>query len=560
MTGGRRLLTDTLGRQRRLISLSTLLITGHQAGEAAVPFLIGVIIDRAVDGGVGSLALWLGVLAAVYVGLSYSYRYGERTGERAAEQAAHDLRLRVTRRVLHERGGAEVDRLPGALVSIATSDAARVGAVAIAVVSGVAAVVGLVLAAILLLSISLPLGLVVLLGTPPLLLLTRLFGKPLEERSETEQEHSAHASGIAADLVVGLRVVKGLRAETAAVDRYAQRSRSALTATVRAARAEAAYQGLVLTLSGTFLAVIAVIGGVLALRGQISVGQLISSLGLAQFLVGPMSTFGWVGADLAQGRASARRVAAVLDAPVAVPDGTANPVTPARGGLALRGVHSPPLRGIDLEVAPGELVGIVATDPAEAAELVRLLGRVRDPVAGVIELDGLPLADLAPDDLRAVVLAVEHQTDLFDDTVRAAVSLAGRALPARVDAAVTAADADDVARGLPDGLDTVLDDRARSLSGGQRQRIALARALAGEPPVLVVHDPTTAVDAATESRIAGRLRAMRDGRTTILITASPALLAVTDRVIVVHDGTVRAGGAHGDLVAEDDTYRETVLA
>ncbi|MGC4813698.1 ABC transporter ATP-binding protein [Micromonospora sp. DT228] len=560
MTGGRRLLTDTLGRQRRLISLSTLLITGHQAGEAAVPFLIGVIIDRAVDGGVGSLGLWLGVLAAVYVGLSYSYRYGERTGERAAEQAAHDLRLRVTGRVLHERGGAEVDRLPGALVSIATSDAARVGAVAIAVVSGVAAVVGLILAAVLLLSISLPLGLVVLLGTPPLLLLTRLFGKPLEERSETEQEHSAHASGIAADLVIGLRVVKGLRAETAAVERYAQRSRSALAATVRAARAEAAYQGLVLTLSGAFLAVIAVIGGVLALHGEISVGQLISSLGLAQFLVGPMSTFGWVGADLAQGRASARRVAAVLDAPVAVPDGTAKPVTPARGGLALRGVDSPPLRGIDLEIAPGELVGIVTTDPAEAAELVRLLGRVRDPVAGVIELDGIPLADLAPDDLRAVVLAVEHQTDLFDDTVRAAVSLAERALPARVDAAVTAADADEVARGLPDGLDTVLDDRARSLSGGQRQRIALARALAGEPPVLVVHDPTTAVDAATESRIAGRLRAMRDGRTTILITASPALLAVTDRVIVVHDGTVRIDGAHGDLVAEDDTYRETVLA
>ncbi|WP_329011353.1 ABC transporter ATP-binding protein/permease [Micromonospora rifamycinica] len=560
MTGGRGLLADALGGQRRLISLSTLLICAHQAGEAAVPFLIGVIIDRAVDGGVDGLFVWLGVLAAIYVGLSYSYRYGERSGERAAEQAAHDLRLRVTRRVLHERGGAEAGRLPGALVSIATSDAARVGAVAIAVVSGVAAVVGLLLAAILLLAISVPLGLVVLLGTPPLLLLTRLFGKPLEERSETEQEHSAHASGIAADLVNGLRVVKGLRAETAAVARYRQRSRSALAATVRAARAQAAYEGLVLMLSGVFLAIVAVIGGLLALDGQISVGQLISCLGLAQFLVGPMSTFGWVGADIAQGRASARRIATVLDTSVAVPDGVASPVTPARGGIALRGVDSPPLRGIDLEIAPGELVGIVATDPADAAELVRLLGRAHDPAAGVIELDGVALTTLAPDDLRAVVLAVEHQTDLFDDSVRATVSLAGRARPASVDAAVAAADADEVADGLPHGLDTVLDDRARSLSGGQRQRIALARALAGEPPVLVVHEPTTAVDAATEARIAGRLRSMRAGHTTILVTTSPALLAVTDRVIVVHDGTVRTDGTHGDLVAEDDTYRETVLA
>ncbi|MFG1801452.1 ABC transporter ATP-binding protein [Micromonospora carbonacea] len=560
MTGARGVLADALGGQRRAVVASTLMVTGHQAGEAAVPFLIGVVIDQAVAGGVGDLALWLGALAVVYLGLSYSYRYGERTGERAAEQAAHELRLRVTRRVLHERGGADADRLPGALVSIATSDATRVGAVAVAVASGVAAVVGLVFAAVLLLSISLPLGLLVLLGTPPLLLLTRLLGKPLEERSETEQEHGAHASGIAADLVAGLRVVKGLRAESAAVARYRQRSRSALAATVRAARAEAAYQGVVLTLSGTFLALIAVLGGILAVRGEISVGQLISSLGLAQFLVGPMSTFGWVGADLAQGRASARRIAAVLDAPVAVAGGGAGPATPARGGLVLHGVQSPPLRGIDLAVAPGEIVGIVATDPAEAAELVRLLGRTRDPAGGSIRLDGVALAALAPAELRTVVLAMEHHTDLFDGTIRAAVSLSGRARPDRVEAAIATAAADEVARSLPDGLETVLDERARSLSGGQRQRIALARALAGDPPVLVLHDPTTAVDAVTEARIAGRLRAMREGRTTVLVTTSPALLAVTDRVVVVRDGVVRTDGTHRDLVAGDGAYRELVLA
>ncbi|WP_412734880.1 ABC transporter ATP-binding protein [Krasilnikovia sp. MM14-A1259] len=553
-------MSAALGGQRRRITFSALLVTGHQAGEVAVPYLIGVIIDRAVAGGGDDLMLWLAVLGAIYIGLSYSYRYGELTGERAAEQAAHDLRLRVTRRVLHDRGGAEADRLPGALVSIATSDAARVGAVAIAIASGVAAVAAVGFTAALLLSISIPLGLLVLLGTPPLMLLTRVLGKPLEDRSETEQEHGAHASGIAADLVGGLRVLKGLRAEDAAVERYRQRSRSALTATVHAARAEAAYQGVVLTLSGVFLAVIAVVGGILAARGDITVGQLISSVGLAQFLVGPMSTFGWVGADLAQGRASARRIAAVLDTPAAVPGGEAAPATPVRGALTVRAVDSAPLRGIDLDVAPGELVGVVTTDPAEAAQLVRLLGRTTDPATGTIELDGTALASLAPDRLRAAVLAAEHHTDLFDGTVRDAVSLSGRARTAAVDAAVHTAGADEVARTLPDGLDTVLDDRARSLSGGQRQRIALARALAAEPAVLVVHDPTTAVDAVTEARIAGRLRSMRDGRTTVLVTTSPALLAVTDRVIVVHDGAVRAGGKHTDLVATDTIYREVVLS
>ncbi|WP_250038469.1 ABC transporter ATP-binding protein [Paractinoplanes maris] len=535
--------------QRRLIGLGALLATGHQAGEASVPFLIGVIIDRAVDGGVGDLVFWLGVLGTVYIGLSFGFRYGARTAERAAEQAAHDLRLQVTGRVLHDRGGAETGRLPGALVAVATSDTARVGAVAVALVWGTAAVVAVLFSAVLLLSISVPLGLLVLLGLPPLMWLTRLIGKPLEERSETEQEHGAQASGVAADLVAGLRVVKGLRAEEAAVARYRQRSQVALTATVRAARTEAVYQGVVLTVSGVFLAVIAVVGGILAARGSITVGQLVSSVGLAQFLVGPLSTFGWVGADLAQGRASARRVAAVLSAPVAITGGDAVPATPVHGRIDLR------VRDLTLKIAPGETVGVVASDPAVAAEIVRLLGRSADPVDGLVELDGVALTSLRPGESRAAVLAVEHHTDLFAGSIVSAVSL-DRAEPVTVHAAMAAADADEVARTRPDGL----DDGARTLSGGQRQRIALARALAADAPVLVLHEPTTAVDAVTEARIASRLREMREGRTTILVTTSPALLAVTDRVLFLHDGTVRADGAHGELAAGDETYRETVLA
>ena len=544
---------EALVQQRELIALSTLLATLHQAGEASVPFLIGVVIDRAVDGGVGELVFWLGVLGAVYLGLSYSFRYGARAGERAAEQAAHDLRLQLTRRVLHNRGGAESGRLPGALVAVATSDTARVGAVAVAIVYGTAAVVAVIFSAILLLAISVPLGLLVLLGLPPLMWLTRLIGKPLEERSETEQEHGAQASGIAADLVAGLRVIKGLRAEEAAVARYRQRSRVALAATVRAARTEAAYQGVVLTVSGLFLAVIAVVGGILAARGSITVGQLTSSVGLAQFLVNPLSTFGWVGADLAQGRASARRVAVVLSAPVAVVGGAAGPVTPVRGQIDLR------VRDLTVKLRPGEFTGVVATDPAAAAEIVRLLGRSSDPSDGLVELDGVTLTELDPQELRAAMLVVEHHTDLFDGTIRAAVSL-GRADPATVDAAMAAADADEVARTLPDGLDALLDDGARTLSGGQRQRIALARALAVDAPVLVLHDPTTAVDAVTEAWIAARVRKLRGGRTTVLVTTSPALLAITDRVILVHEGAVLADGTHSDLARGDETYRETVLA
>jgi putative ABC transport system ATP-binding protein len=377
------------------------------------------------------------------------------------------------------------------------------------------------------------------------------------ERSETEQEHGAQAAGIATDLISGLRPLKGLRAEGAALDRYRLRSASALEATVRSARAEAAYRGVMLLFSGGFLAVIAVVGGVLAARGDITVGQLISSLGLAQFLVGPMSTFAWVSADFAQGRASARRIADVLQSPAALTGGRSRPVTPVQGRLTLRAVEGVALQGIDLDVAPGELVGIAATDPAAAAALVSYLGRDADPGTGTITLDGAALSDLETGALRDALLVSAHHTDLFEGTLRTNIS------PGNghdIDAAVAAATVDEVAQALPDGLDTTLDEQARTLSGGQRQRVALARALAADAPVLVVHEPTTAVDTVTEARIASGLRRLRSGRTTLLVTTSPALLSATDRVVFIHDGVVAASGRHADLVGANDLYRTAVLA
>jgi hypothetical protein len=182
-----------------------------------VPVLIGVVVDRAVArGSLGALFGWLAVLGAVYVGLSFSFRFGARAGERAAEQAAHRLRMDLVRRVLHPAGGAENGRLPGALATLATEDARRVGSVNTGLVFGTSALMGLVVAAVVLLRTSLPLGLVVLLGTPAVTAMGHLLSKPLEQRSETEQERAADASGVAADLVAGLRGLKGLGAVPAA--------------------------------------------------------------------------------------------------------------------------------------------------------------------------------------------------------------------------------------------------------------------------------------------------------------------------------------------------------
>ncbi|MFG2301062.1 ABC transporter ATP-binding protein [Actinacidiphila glaucinigra] len=553
---GRDVLLRTVRGRRRDVAVGAVLGAGHQFGEALVPVIIGVVIDRAVfDGDGRALFGWLAVLAVVYVGLSLSFRFGARAGERAAEQAAHDLRIALVRRVLDPGGGAERGHLPGELANIATEDAKRVGAVDMTVMTGISALTGLLVSAVALLRISVPLGLVVLLGTPLLLWLGHLLSKPLERRSEAEQEGAAYASGIAADLVAGLRVLKGIGAQAAAVERYRRTSRASLGATVRAARAEAWQSGVVLTLTGVFIALVALIGGRLAAAGDITLGQLVSAVGLALFLLGPLEVFAWVNAEFAQGRASAGRIAAVLAAePDVLPGGRALP-EPVLGGLRLHGVTLGALRDADLDVRPGELLGVASTDPAAAQALLACLSRATDPEAGVVELDGVPLPELDPARLRTAVLVAAHDADLFEGTLADNLGGAGE-----YDRALAAACADEVARALPQGTATKVTEGGRSLSGGQRQRVALARALVADRPVLVVHDPTTAVDAVTEARIARGLREHRRGRTTLLVTNSPALLSVADRVVLLDGGRVAADGAHGDLVHGDPTYRTAVLA
>jgi putative ABC transport system ATP-binding protein len=216
-----------------------------------------------------------------------------------------------------------------------------------------------------------------------------------------------------------------------------------------------------------------------------------------------------------------------------------------------------PLRDVHLAVRPGEFVGLVARRPVDADALVQLLaGEVVD-YRGEIRLGDQPLHAA---DARDVLLVEPHHTDLFTGTIRAN-------LPVGPDqdriAALRAAAADEVVDAHPDGLDHPIAERGTTLSGGQRQRLALARALLARPPLLVLHDPTTAMDAVTEHAIAQGIRALRHGPDsaygTLIVTSSPVLLAQTDRVVVLDDGTVTAEGDHAGLAAGDTGYRAAVL-
>jgi putative ABC transport system ATP-binding protein len=538
------------------IAVGSVLAMLHQAAETAVPLAIGTVVDRAVvPGDGGAMLRWALVLIGLFLVLGTAGLYGYYLLELGSQRIAHHVRHRVVARVHDARGG--IDARSGDTVSLASNDAEAVGNTSYAIGLGLAAIPPLVGGAAVLLAISVPLALVVLVGLPVVLGMVALLSRPLTGRMEAEQDAVASATGVATDLLRGLRVLKGLGVEDAATARYRHASREALSARLRSARFLGGYTGLTLATSGLFLVVVAAVGGRLALEGRISVGELVTAVGLAQFLAAPLRMVAEAGAMAAAARASAQRMRALLAVPPALEDAL-RPESPGavRGELELRGVVAGPLAGLDLAIAAGEHVGVVAS-PAEAAALLDVLARRRDPEAGGVLLDGVAFPRRSLRALRRDLLVGDHDAVLFSGTLGENVAATARP-GADLRPALDASDAAEVAAAAPDGLDARLDDGARVLSGGQRQRVALARALAADPPVLVLHDPTTAVDAATEHAVARRVARLRRGRTTVVVASSPALLDACDRVVLLDGGRVATQGAHTTLVA-DPRYRELVL-
>jgi putative ABC transport system ATP-binding protein len=543
------LVRQTLLRQRRRLAGAIALITLWQVCEAGVPILIGVVIDRAVASGeVDRLLLWGAVLCLHFTVLSLGYRFGSRIGFRAFQEESHRLRTGVSGRVLSP-GGARLDRLPGDVLAVATGDAETVAAVIRQVTFTVAALAGLAISAVVLATIDLFVAVVVLVGVPLVLVCTQVLAPRLAHRSHARQEAIGRATGLATDLVRGLRPLKGIGAEDEANARYRTQSREAMGASIAAARWEGLLYGVTNALSVAFLAVVALVAGHRALGGAMSIGELVSVVGLAQFVAEPMGMIAYMVAQLARSRGSARRIIAVLGLPDLVESGTQ---TTTGTTLELDTVSAGPLRDISLRIEPGETVALVADDPADAGALMHLLRGEGRPEAGAVRVGGVPLTDLAVEASRGLLVVAEHHVDLFAGTIRSNVDPAGRLADERFVSVVEAAAAGD----LPDEHVT---GNGTTLSGGQRQRLGLARALAADPPILVLHDPTTAVDAVTEQRIADGIGAVRraDGATLVL-TSSPALLALADRVVHVVGGVVTAVGRHAELV-ERAEYRAAVL-
>lgn len=560
---GTAILRRTVRRHRTRLIISSLLFGVHQLCETMVPVAIGIIVARAIStGDVTAMIVSLVGLAALFVLLSYAWRIGARIIVVAIEREAHLLRVEVAGRVLDPRG-VRTELSSGELLSVSTSDAEKESWILDLIARVFASAVAVIASAVALIVIDVPLGLAVIVGTP-LMLLALQRAAPLLTRAAVEQQAKvASVSGMATDLVSGVRPLRGIGAEDAASERFTASSRTALAATMKLARANSIYQGLSTTVSALLAVAIAGTAGWYALEGRISVGELITVIGLSQFVIEPLSGLSRIPGVVAIVRGSADRLALVLGASPVLGQGRELPVDGTE--LAVQDVRFRSLDGLSMTAAPGELVGVAAYRPADAEALASLLsGQISDSeYDGTVSIGGVGASAIGLERARASVLVEPHNTDLFAGTVRTNV-VAGRDRPdTELARFLTASAATDVVELHEAGLDHPVTDRGASLSGGQRQRVALARALSVDPPVLVLHDPTTAVDAVTEHAIARGIAELRhsDNRsqTTVLITTSPALLSATHRVLVLDHGRVVAEGTHHDLAASNERYRDTVL-
>ncbi|MEV0193962.1 ABC transporter ATP-binding protein [Kitasatospora purpeofusca] len=549
---GSSILRTAVRRNTRAMVLGTVLMGLYQAAETAFPIALGLIVEHTLrDRSPGALALAVGALAVIITTVSLSWRFGMRILQKANTTEAHRWRVKVAACGL-QPVARDTGLKSGEVLTIATEDADQTADIVEVVPMLLSSTVAVLIAAVALGTANLWLGLLVVVGTVAILSVLSVMSRRIGSSTKEQQARVARAGAKVADLITGLRPLNGFGGNHAAFRSYRRVSTEAKEQAVTVARVNGVYAGTALGLNAVLAVSVTLTAGWLAFDGQIDIGELVMAVGLAQFVMEPLRLFSDMPKYVMMARASAERMALVLSAaPVAVP----GEERPAPGGaLEIDCVRYGALQGVKFHVPSGEFTAITAYQPRAAADLAAVLALAVPPGSyeGEVRVGGRPFAELSVESLRAHLLVNPYDAEIFAGTLRSNIDPSGTSTT--VPEAVEASMLTDVVALHRQGLDYEVRDRGSNLSGGQRQRLSLARALAADTEVLVLRDPTTAVDAVTEQLVARRLAELRRGRTTVVITSSPALLDAADRVLVLDGGVVKAEGTHRLLLDTDPAY------
>ncbi|NEB00940.1 ABC transporter ATP-binding protein [Streptomyces sp. SID13726] len=565
------LFRNQLGGQLKSLAWGLL----HFLSVSALPFCVGVAVQAVVDHSGRRLALAGGLLALCCLGNALGDTFLHRTAVTNWITAA----ARVQQLLAHKAanlGSALTRRVAaGEVVAVSTGDVEKIGWFVEAWSRFTAAAVTVVVVCAGLVVYQPALGTVVAVGLPVMALAVLPLLPRATRRADFQREKAGRATELASDTVAGLRVLRGIGGEELFLDRYRRASQEVRHAAVRSARMWSLISAIQVLLPGLLLIAVVWYGVHLARQGRVEIGELVAVYSSVMILTYPLRHFEEIAMAYSFSRPSAQRAARVLSLERAVSaEGAQGTTGDMDGGVrrsaaAIQGADGLPSGDLydpatGLLAPSGRLTAVVCGDPDTAGELAERLGGHPSQEGTSVLLGGVALDELPLDSARTAVLVQDKDPVLLSGTLRDLLDV-----PASgdVDAAeaLAAAQCEDVLAALVQGsldtedpLDARVTERGRSLSGGQRQRLALARSLLTDPEVLVLDEPTSAVDSHTEARIAEGVRELRTGRTTVVFTSSPLLLDRADRVVLVHEGEVAAVGVHRELVHKEPRYRAVV--
>lgn len=543
----------------------------HQCSIAGLPLAVGFAVQAVVDRSGGRLALAGGLIAVLGVLIAVGDTMLHRTAVTNWITAAARVQQLLARKTA-ELGAALTRRVAaGEVVAVSTGDVEKIGWFVEALSRFAAAAAALVLICVGLVLYLPSLGVLVVLAMPLLALAVLPLLPRATRRADLQREKAGKATELASDTVAGLRVLRGIGGEELFLGRYRRASQEVRKAAVRSAQMWSLISAIQVLLPGVLLITLVVYGATLAHDGRIEVGQLVTVYSAATLMLFPLRHFEEIAMAYSFSRPSAQRAVRVLSLHRSAEPSTVDAV-PA-------GDLYDPVTGL---MAPsGLFTAVVCGDPDEAGRLAERLGghaqvgaapdladgapeEAPDKTPSVL-LGGVPLDELPLAAARTAVLVQDKDPVLLSGTLRELLDVPSSGLVTAEDA-LSAAQCGDVLDALAqasvatdgDPMTTRITERGRSLSGGQRQRLALARSLVTDPEALVLDEPTSAVDSHTEARVAAGIKALRAGRTTVAFASSPLLLDLADRVVLVHDGTVVAVGAHRELLLTEPRYRAVV--
>ncbi len=392
-----------------------------------------------------------------------------------------------------------------------------------------------------------------------------LFGRQVRRLSRSSQDRVADTSALAGESITAIQTLQAFTNEDLVRGRFGTSVEQAFTTAVRRVVMRSSLTAISIFFIFSSVVCVLWVGARAVIEGTMTGGELGQFMLYAAIMAGAVGSLSEVWGELQRAAGATERLAELLSVEpvIKVPDNPRPLPTPPRGAVGFDRVSfryptRPDLRalnGLSLTVAPGETVALVGPSGAGKSTVFQLLLRFYDVEEGAVLVDGVPVTDVDPRDLRARLSLVSQDPVIFASSVFDNIRY-GRpdADPEDVMAAARAAAADGFIRDLPQGYETMMGERGMTLSGGQRQRIAIARALLRDAPILLLDEATSALDAENEHLVQGALERVMEGRTTIVIAHRLATVQQADRIVVMDKGQAVAEGRHEDLVSQGGLY------